>query len=93
MFQYLHMTHGDVSRVIGDPRVGFVAFTGSVDGGHAVQAASSGRFIAAGLELGGKDPAYVRADADLSPRGREPRRRRDVQLRPIVLRHRTHLRA
>ncbi|HXA50310.1 MAG TPA: aldehyde dehydrogenase family protein, partial [Candidatus Acidoferrum sp.] len=66
VFQFLHMTHADVARVIGDPRIGFVAFTGSVDGGHAVQAAASARFIAAGLELGGKDPAYVRADADLS---------------------------
>jgi len=66
VFQFLHMTHADVARVVGDPRIGFVAFTGSVDGGHAVQAAASARFIAAGLELGGKDPAYVRADADLS---------------------------
>ena len=51
--------------MIGDDRVGFVAFTGSVEGGHAVQQAAARRFIATGLELGGKDPAYVRADADL----------------------------
>ena len=38
--------------------------TGSVPGGHAVQRAIQGKFIATGLELGGKDPAYVRADAD-----------------------------
>jgi hypothetical protein len=44
----------------------FVAFTGSVGGGHAVQKAAAARFIPTGLELGGKDPAYVRADADLS---------------------------
>ena len=31
-----------------------------------MQKAMSGRFINAGLELGGKDPAYVRADADLN---------------------------
>jgi acyl-CoA reductase-like NAD-dependent aldehyde dehydrogenase len=66
VFQYLHMTHDHVTRVIGDARIGFVVFTGSVDAGHAVQAACSGRFIAAGLELGGKDPAYVRADADIA---------------------------
>lgn len=66
VFQYLHLSHADVERVIGDPRVAFVAFTGSVSGGHAVQAAAAGRFIATGLELGGKDPAYVRADADLA---------------------------
>jgi acyl-CoA reductase-like NAD-dependent aldehyde dehydrogenase len=65
VFQYLHMDHAQTARVIGDPRIAFVAFTGSVEGGHAVQRAASGRFIATGLELGGKDPAYVRADADL----------------------------
>jgi acyl-CoA reductase-like NAD-dependent aldehyde dehydrogenase len=66
VFQYLHLTHDDVSRIIRDSRVDFVAFTGSVPGGHAVQEAASSRFIATGLELGGKDPAYVRADADLN---------------------------
>ncbi len=66
VFQYLHMNHAGVARVVGDRRVGFVAFTGSVEGGHAVQRAASERFIATGLELGGKDPAYVRADADLA---------------------------
>ena len=44
----------------------FVCFTGSVSGGHAVQRALSAGFADAGLELGGKDPAYVRADADLA---------------------------
>ncbi len=66
VFQFLHLSHANVERVIGDPRVDFVAFTGSVQGGHAVQAAASRRFIGTGLELGGKDPAYVRADADLA---------------------------
>jgi acyl-CoA reductase-like NAD-dependent aldehyde dehydrogenase len=66
VFQYLHLTHDDVAKVIADERTAFVAFTGSVPGGHAVQQAASGRFIATGLELGGKDPAYVRADASLN---------------------------
>jgi acyl-CoA reductase-like NAD-dependent aldehyde dehydrogenase len=66
VFQVLHMSHADVARAIADPRIGFVVFTGSVEAGHAVQKAAAGRFIAAGLELGGKDPAYVRGDADLS---------------------------
>jgi acyl-CoA reductase-like NAD-dependent aldehyde dehydrogenase len=65
VFQYLHMDHGRVARVIADPRIAFVAFTGSVDGGKAVERAAAGRFIGTGLELGGKDPAYVRADAPL----------------------------
>lgn len=42
-----------------------LTLTGSVPGGHAVQAAAASRFIGAALELGGKDPAYVCADADL----------------------------
>ena len=67
VFQFLHIDHDQVADVIGDDRISFVAFTGSVEGGHAVQRAASGRFIATGLELGGKDPAYVRRDADLEP--------------------------
>ena len=66
VFQHLHMNHDQVAQVIADPRIAFVAFTGSVPGGQAVQRAAAERFIGTGLELGGKDPAYVRADADLA---------------------------
>lgn len=66
VFQYVDLSHEDTEKMIADPRIGFVNFTGSVKAGHAVQKAISGRFIVAGLELGGKDPAYVRADADLN---------------------------
>ncbi len=65
VFQVLHMSHANTERAIQDPNVDFVAFTGSVEGGHAMQKAASERFIGTGLELGGKDPAYVRSDADL----------------------------
>ncbi|MBM3726158.1 MAG: aldehyde dehydrogenase family protein [Acidobacteria bacterium] len=65
VFQFLHMGHEDTARVIADSRIGFVSFTGSVAGGHAVQAAAARRFIGVTLELGGKDPAYVRGDANL----------------------------
>ncbi len=65
VFQYLHVSHDDVARMIGDRRIAFVSFTGSVAGGHAVQQAASTRFISANLELGGKDPGYVRPDAPL----------------------------
>jgi acyl-CoA reductase-like NAD-dependent aldehyde dehydrogenase len=51
---------------MGDVRVASVCFTGSVAGGRAVVAATAAGFATAGLELGGKDPAYVRADADLA---------------------------
>ena len=66
LFQAIHLSHALTERAIRDPRVDFVAFTGSVAGGHAVQRAAADRFIATGLELGGCDPAYVRHDANLA---------------------------
>jgi acyl-CoA reductase-like NAD-dependent aldehyde dehydrogenase len=66
VFQYLHLSHAATDRVIRDRRVDFVAFTGSVAGGHAAQRAASERFIGVGLELGGCDPVYVRQDANLA---------------------------
>jgi acyl-CoA reductase-like NAD-dependent aldehyde dehydrogenase len=65
VFQYLHLSHGDTQALVKSPGIDFVAFTGSVEGGRAIEQAAAGRFIGLGLELGGKDPAYVRADADL----------------------------
>jgi acyl-CoA reductase-like NAD-dependent aldehyde dehydrogenase len=65
LFQHLVLTHDDTAKVIAAPEVAYVNFTGSVAGGHAVQQAALGKFIGLGLELGGKDPAYVRADANL----------------------------
>lgn len=65
VFQFLDLNHADTEKMMADPRVDFINFTGSVRGGHAVQKAISDKFIVAGLELGGKDPAYVRADADM----------------------------
>ena len=66
VFQSLYLNHADTDALLQSDAVDFVAFTGSVNGGHQVQAAISKRFIGAGLELGGKDPAYVRADADVA---------------------------
>jgi acyl-CoA reductase-like NAD-dependent aldehyde dehydrogenase len=66
VFQVLHLSHEDTERVVKDARVAFVAFTGSVAGGHAIQRAVAERFIGAGLELGGCDPAYVRHDANVA---------------------------
>ena len=65
VFQFVEVDHDDTARMVADDRVGFVAFTGSVPGGHAVARAAAGRFVDMNLELGGKDPAYVRADAAL----------------------------
>lgn len=66
VFQFLHLNHSTTDALVRDERIDFVAFTGSVAGGHAIQQAAGSRFVGTGLELGGKDPAYVRADANLA---------------------------
>ena len=64
VFQILHLDHASTSKIISDKRIDHVLFTGSVSGGKEVKKAIGERFIGAGLELGGKDPAYVRADCN-----------------------------
>ncbi|TMA31392.1 MAG: aldehyde dehydrogenase family protein, partial [Deltaproteobacteria bacterium] len=66
LFSELHCDHAATERLITSPGIDFVAFTGSVDAGRAVARAAAQRFLGSNLELGGKDPAYVRADADLA---------------------------
>ncbi len=66
VFQHIHASHSHVERMISDARINFVVFTGSVNGGAAMERAAVGRFIGVGTELGGKDPSYVRADADIA---------------------------
>ena len=63
LFRHLHLSHAATAKLIAG--VDFVSFTGSVLGGQAVQEAAAKSFIGTGLELGGKDPAYVRADAKI----------------------------
>ena len=65
LFQSVRMSHASVGRIIAQKMVDFVAFTGSVGGGSEVERSAAGRFIGVALELGGKDPAYVRRDAPL----------------------------
>ena len=65
IFQFLHLNHQSTSNIISDERINHVLFTGSVSGGRQVKKAIGERFINAGLELGGKDPAYVRKDCNL----------------------------
>jgi acyl-CoA reductase-like NAD-dependent aldehyde dehydrogenase len=65
LLQAIHTSHEMTARLIRHDGIAHVAFTGSVAGGQAMEEAASGRFIGLGLELGGKDPAYVRADANL----------------------------
>ena len=65
VFQFLHLDHTSTSKIISDQRIDHVLFTGSVSGGRQVKKAIGERFINAGLELGGKDPAYVRKDCNI----------------------------
>jgi acyl-CoA reductase-like NAD-dependent aldehyde dehydrogenase len=65
LVQAVATDHGTVSKMIARPEVGYVAFTGSVPGGHHIYGEAAKRFIGVGLELGGKDPGYVAEDADL----------------------------
>ncbi|EPQ53392.1 hypothetical protein GLOTRDRAFT_107263 [Gloeophyllum trabeum ATCC 11539] len=67
VIQVLHLSPSLTTYAVQHPLVDFVSFTGSVVGGHAVEraAVAAEGFKGVALELGGKDPAYVRADADL----------------------------
>ncbi|WP_299870419.1 aldehyde dehydrogenase family protein [uncultured Hoeflea sp.] len=65
VFQNVVLDHDATSDLIGKRAVDFVNFTGSVGGGQAMERAAAGTFIPVSTELGGKDPGYVRADADL----------------------------
>lgn len=66
LFQNLFLSHEQTARLLASGSMGHATFTGSVEGGRAIERAAAGSFTSLTLELGGKDPAYVRADADLS---------------------------
>ena len=66
VFQFVHTDHQSCEKIISDNRIAHVVFTGSVKGGQEVKKYIGTRFINVGLELGGKDPAYVRSDADIN---------------------------
>ncbi|MGE0007402.1 MAG: aldehyde dehydrogenase family protein [Parvibaculaceae bacterium] len=66
VFRTLVLSHEQTARIIAGGHADMVCFTGSVAGGKAMEAAAAGRFINVGLELGGKDPAYVRPDANMA---------------------------
>lgn len=65
MIQYFYTgAFSTLETLIRDPAINHICFTGSVAGGLAVQKAASDRVVNVGLELGGKDPAYIREDVD-----------------------------
>ena len=65
LVQNLILNHKQTLDMIREGGVDHVVFTGSVPGGRAIYRAVAERFIDVGLELGGKDPAYIAEDADL----------------------------
>lgn len=65
VLQHLFLDHATTAKLIQHDDINYVAFTGSTSGGREIETAAVGRFIDIGLELGGKDPAYVRSDADV----------------------------
>ena len=66
LFRTLTLSHDDTTKLIGSGAVDQVCFTGSVNAGKQIERAAAGTFAGVGLELGGKDPAYVRPDVDLA---------------------------
>lgn len=65
--QYFHCgSPTTIETIVRNPLISLVCFTGSVAGGLAVQKAAADRLVGVGLELGGKDPAYVRGDVDIA---------------------------
>ncbi len=65
VFSQLHLDHAQSLALACDSRIDHVSFTGSSRGGAEIERAVAGGFKGLSLELGGKDPAYVRPDADL----------------------------
>jgi len=66
VFRTLALSHNDTTTLIASGAIDQVCFTGSVAAGRAIEQAAAGTFCGVGLELGGKDPAYVRADVDIA---------------------------
>jgi acyl-CoA reductase-like NAD-dependent aldehyde dehydrogenase len=66
LFRTLTLSHDDTTKLISSGGVDQICFTGSVSAGQAIERAAAGTFAGVGLELGGKDPAYVRSDVDLA---------------------------
>ena len=64
--QAIFLDYENTEKLVGDPRIDGVLFTGSTLGGHKIQAAAKDRFIQVGLELGGNDPAYAAEDCDVA---------------------------
>lgn len=65
VFSNVVLDHGTTEALLASGTVDHVNFTGSVGGGRAIEKAAAGTFMSVGLELGGKDPAYVLPDVNI----------------------------
>jgi len=65
VFQNVYLDHETTIELIRNRQFDFINFTGSVGGGKKMEQATAGTFVPVATELGGKDPGYVRADANL----------------------------
>lgn len=65
VLQSLHCTNATTLDMVSRREFGRIVFTGSVAVGRLVANAAARSFTPVTLELGGKDAAYVRIDADL----------------------------
>ena len=65
LFQNIVLNHVQTEKLLGSGKIDHCNFTGSVGGGRAIEKAAAGTFMTLGLELGGKDPAYVLPDAKM----------------------------
>jgi len=67
VFQYCHCDHIATTTILKSPKVNYISFTGSVSSGSVIETNVAGLFKPLNLELGGNDPAYVRADISSDP--------------------------
>lgn len=67
VIQVMHTDDNGADYLVRHPKIEYVSFTGSIAVGKTIRKAigDAHRLIGLGMELGGKDPAYVRPDADV----------------------------
>ncbi len=66
LINVVHGRGGSVGRALtSSSRIGMISFTGSVETGSAIMSAAAKNITKVNLELGGKAPAIVLADADI----------------------------
>ena len=65
IFVNVFLDHETTNELIKERSFDYINLTGSVRAGKEIETAAAGTFVPMGLELGGKDPAYVMEDCNL----------------------------